>query len=53
MSKQTESNGPARQEKAIQEVRSNPEKYFHSARREGGSMTGSASPRPQKPRRGN
>jgi hypothetical protein len=50
MSKQTESNGPARQEKAIQEVRSNPEKFFHSARR--GSMTGSASPRPQASRPG-
>lgn len=48
--KQSESNGPARQEKAIQEVRSNPEGFFHSARR--GSATGSTSQQPQSSRPG-
>lgn len=49
MSNQHESNGPARQDRAIQEVRSNPAAYFNSTTQQGsrGSAPSSTSqPRP-------
>lgn len=47
MSKQRESNGPARQDRAIKEVRSNPAGYFE---KRASSATATAAAKPSKSR---